>query len=129
MSLSYTASTQADHVRIDMAGTSSMEEIVPVLEEAFARAAKDGVDALLLDVRQLTGQPPTLTERFALANKVSELQAARHPRIRFALLGHEPMIHPERFGEIVATNRGAVVKVFTDESLALGWLLGKSREP
>ena len=38
------------------------------------------------------------------------------------------MVHPERFGEIVATNRGAVMRVFTDEALALDWLLGKNRE-
>ena len=38
------------------------------------------------------------------------------------------MVHPERFGEIVATNRGAVMRVFTDEVLALDWLLGKNRE-
>ena len=50
------------------------------------------------------------------------------PRIRFAVLGNEPMVHPERFGEIVATNRGAVMRVFTDEALALEWLLGKNRE-
>ena len=51
-----------------------------------------------------------------------------NPRIRLAVLGNEPMVHPERFGEIVATNRGAVMRVFTDEALALEWLLGKNRE-
>jgi hypothetical protein len=44
------------------------------------------------------------------------------------LLGHEPMIHPERFGEIVATTRGADARVFTDEALALEWLLGIGAE-
>lgn len=50
-------------------------------------------------------------------------------RIRFALLGHEPMIHPERFGEIVATTRGADGRVFTNEASALEWLLVRNREP
>jgi hypothetical protein len=127
MSLSFTATTQADHVRIDVSGTYSPESVVLVFERAFQRAAEDGVDALLMDVRQVTGQPPTLAERYELANKVSELQAARQPRIRFAMLGHEPMIHAERFGEIIATNRGAVVKAFTEEPLALAWLLGSGR--
>jgi hypothetical protein len=124
VSLDFTATTHADHVRIDVTGTYSAESFVPLLERAFQRAADDGVDALLMDVRRVTGQPPTLAERYDLANKVSELQAARQPRIRFAMLGHEPMIHAERFGEIVATNRGAVVKAFTEEPLALAWLLG-----
>ena len=38
------------------------------------------------------------------------------------------MIHPERFGEIVATTRGADARVFTDEALALRWLLGPGAE-
>jgi len=37
------------------------------------------------------------------------------------------MIHRERFGEIVGTNRGAVARVFTDESEALEWLLAPSK--
>lgn len=35
------------------------------------------------------------------------------------------MIHPERFGEIVAANRGALARAFTDESAALEWLLAR----
>jgi hypothetical protein len=128
VSLSFTATTHADHVWIDVAGTFSPAALVPILERAFARAAEDGVSALMMDVRQVTGSPPTLAERYEIANRVSDLQSARQPRIRFAMLGHEPMIHAERFGEIVATNRGAEVKAFTDEAEARNWLLGKSRE-
>ena len=83
------------------------------------------IDALLIDVRNVTGREPTLTERYDQAVHVADLQAARTPRIRMALLGHEPMIHHERFGEVVAATRGAVARVFTDEGLALGWLLGR----
>jgi hypothetical protein len=57
------------------------------------------------------------------------LQAAFVPRIRVALLGHEPLIHPERFGEIVAARRGAVIRTFTDEDGALRWLLGGTAAP
>lgn len=39
--------------------------------------------------------------------------------------GREPMVHPQRFGEIVATNRGGLIRVFTDQALALNWLLQK----
>lgn len=46
-----------------------------------------------------------------------------------ALLGHEPMIHREQFGEVVATTRGAVARVFTDDSLALNWLLPRQKTP
>lgn len=59
--------------------------------------------------------------------RVAELQASRSPPIRFAMLGHEPMIHPQRFGQVVATNRGAVVGVLTDEAMALNWLVPKKK--
>jgi hypothetical protein len=32
------------------------------------------------------------------------------------------MIHPEHFGEVVARNRGADTRAFTDEAEALEWL-------
>jgi hypothetical protein len=34
------------------------------------------------------------------------------------------MIHPERFGELVARNRGADARVFTDEAAAREWAQG-----
>jgi hypothetical protein len=34
----------------------------------------------------------------------------------------EPMIHPDRFGELVARNRGADARVFTVEAEALAWV-------
>jgi hypothetical protein len=58
---------------------------------------------------------------------VADLQARHKPRIRLAVLGHEPYVHPQRFGEIVAANRGAIARVFTDEAEALKWLLPKSK--
>jgi hypothetical protein len=47
--------------------------------------------------------------------------------VRLAVLGNEPIIDPNRFGEIVATNRGANVKVFTDDPMALEWLLARPK--
>ena len=75
----------------------------------------------------MTGREPTLAERYDLAVRIADIQATQTPRIRMAVLGHEPMIHPERFGEIVATNRGALTRVFTDERAALEWLLTPAR--
>jgi hypothetical protein len=68
-----------------------------------------------------------MAERYELAVRVSDAQAAMKPRVRFALLGHEPMIHPERFGELVARNRGADARVFTDQDAALAWIRGRGQ--
>lgn len=100
-----------------------------IYERVFALAAESGREAVLVDIRQLTGPEPKMAERYEMAVKLAETQAARMPRIRFALLGHEPIIHPERFGEIVATRRGADARVFTEEALALEWLVGRKEGP
>ncbi len=119
------STTHADHVRVACTGRFAMDEVLAIFDQSFAHAAEAGREAVLVDARGITGREPTMAERYDLAVRVAEAQAARKPRIRFAVLGNEPMIHPERFGEIVATNRGAVVRVFTDETLAVEWLLGR----
>ncbi len=100
-----------------------------VAREAFVAASRAGRVAALVDVRQLEGPGPTMSERYDQAVKVAQVQSGITPRIRLALLGREPMVHPQRFGEIVATNRGALLRVFTDQALALEWLLAKPRTP
>ena len=71
---------------------------------------------VLVDVRGINGRVPTILDRFELGTHIAKNYLESEPRIRLAVLGHEPMIHPERFGELVARNRGADARVFTDEA-------------
>ncbi len=82
---------------------------------------------MLLDVRQVTGRVPGIIDRFEIGVRVAEHYLESDPRVRLALLGHEPMIHPERLGERVARNRGADARVFTDEAAALEWIARRPR--
>ena len=118
-----------DYLRLECSGTFSQEFALDVCERAFTLAAEAGRPAVLVDIRGVTGREPTMAERYQQAVCVADAQAATKPRIRLALLGFEPMIHPERFGEIVAANRGADIGVFTDEALAMEWLVGRQDEP
>jgi hypothetical protein len=43
------------------------------------------------------------------------------------VLGDEPIIHPDRFGELVARNRGAEARAFTAESEALEGVRARPR--
>ena len=128
MSVSFKSETRASYVRVEMGGDYSHAEILPLCARCFQVAAEAGRDALLVDARGITGREPTMTERYDWAVRIAEPQAQYEPRIRVALVGNEPLIHPERFGEIVARNRGADARAFTEESLALEWLLGKNHE-
>ena len=63
---------------------------------------------------------PTILDRFDMGVHIAELLLGVRSRGSASpSSGHEPMIHPDRFGEIVARNRGADARVFTDEAEAL----------
>jgi hypothetical protein len=80
---------------------------------------------VLVDVRQIQG-PISVIERFRysefMARQVAALGRQAGGPIRLAYLGHEPVLDAERFGVMVAYNRG--VRALATESLeeALGWL-------
>ena len=124
-----TVHEQPDHLRLIADCRYSLYESLRAFREAFTLAARAGRDAVLVDARAITGPVPTLGERYECGVFIADQQARQSPRIRFALLGHEPYVHPQRFGEIVATSRGAVARGFTDEKDALNWLLAAPRKP
>lgn len=113
------------HVEVTCAGLYSRTESLRVGEEAYREAARANRAAALVDVRKISGRVPGIFDRFEFGVHVAKNYRESDPRVRLAVLGHEPMIHPERFGELVARNRGADARVFTDEALALDWLLGR----
>lgn len=118
-----TVSVHPEHVELTCSGTYSRGEAFRVSELAYKEASSAGRRNVLIDVRGVNGRVPSIFERFDLGVHIAERHFGQQPRVRLALLGHEPMIHPERFGEIVARNRGADARVFTDESEARKWLL------
>ena len=112
----------AHYVELACSGKFSRAEAFRVGEQAFREAADAGRRSVLIDVRGVNGRVPTILDRFDMGVHVASLNLEHKPRVRIALLGHEPMIHPERFGEIVARNRGADARVFTIEADAIDWL-------
>lgn len=127
MTIRFEAREHPEYLELACFGTYAHEAQIRIAEEGLRRAAEAGRTALLIDIRGVTGRAPTMSERYDQAVKVADLQSRMTPRIRMAVIGHEPMVHPQRFGEIVATNRGAMLRVFTDEGLALEWLLSKAK--
>jgi hypothetical protein len=112
----------AQHVELACSGRYSRAEAFRIGDLAFQEAAGAGRRSVLVDVRGVDGRIPTILDRFDFAVRVAARHLEQKPRVRLAVLGHEPMIHPDRFGEIVARNRGADARVFTIETEALDWL-------
>lgn len=122
-----TSRVHPEYLEIACAGLYSRAESLRLSRTAYREAAVAARDSVLLDVRQVTGRVPGIIDRFEIGVRVAEHYLESDPRVRLALLGHEPMIHPERFGELVARNRGADARVFTDEAAALEWIARRPR--
>jgi hypothetical protein len=112
-----------EYVELACAGLFSRSEAFRVNDEAFRCAAAENRRNILIDARRVVGKLPTILDRYDIGVNLANSYLEQLPRVRLALLGHEPMIHPDRFGEIVARNRGADARVFTDEAEALKWLV------
>lgn len=124
MSISFEFKVHAGYVELDCTGTYTLESVLQLYAQAFEIAAREGRGAVLVDARQVTGNPPTLMDRFRQGTHVAELQAGPGLRIRLAVVGNEPMIHPQRIGEMVARSRGALARAFTDLDEAIAWVGG-----
>ena len=87
--------------------------------EAAAQACRDGgtgrlfVDATAYDV------VPTILERYELASHAVKISAG----LRVAVLISQAFLDPNKFGIMVAQNRGLTVDAFTDRQEAVDWLL------
>lgn len=123
MTIHYHESSHAGYLELACTAEYAPDLPMTIAEEGLRRAAAAGQHALLLDIRNVAGRAPTLSERFEQAVQFADIQSRVAPHIRVALLGNEPMVHPQRFGEIVATDHGGLIRVFTDRGLALDWLL------
>ena len=122
-------SVHPDYVEVTCTGLYSRKESLRVGREAYRAAARADRAAVLVDVRKISGRVPTLFDRFDFGVHIAKNYQESDPRIRLAVLGHEPMIHPERFGELVARNRGADARVFTEEGPAREWVQAHARRP
>ena len=124
MSIEYESRVHAGHVVLECTGTYTFESSLQIFSQAIEIAMHEGRGAVLVDVRQLTGAPPTLFDRYRQVGHIAKLQSGPGPRIRVAVFGHVPMIHPQRFGDVIALSRGALARAFTELDEAMAWING-----
>lgn len=109
-------------MRVRYRGPFEVDAAYGVCSTAFALAASQGSNAILIDGLGVRGTPPTTMELFKLGKHVSDLRARFGRSVRIAVVGDLAKIDPQNFGETVARNRGANLKVFTDMENAIRWL-------
>jgi hypothetical protein len=111
------------YVLLHCRGTFTLESALEVFERALESAEREGVGAVLVDAREVGGGPPSTTDRYELGKYIAEHGGGT----RVAVVGSELLIDPARFGELVAVNRGAAGKAFTELTDAVAWL-GQDRD-
>jgi len=126
MSLRVDFETHKNYLRAIVSGEYNLRGAQDVYDQAIKIAVAGGQSRLLLDASRVTGAP-TQDERYMLGLFVAAEQrilASKTPPadVQVAVYGRQPLIDPERFGETVAVNRGAKVKVSERLEEALSWL-------
>jgi hypothetical protein len=127
MDMSVSIGAGSGLLRVMVTGEFALEEAQRTFLEILDAVARHHTDKILLDGRELTGEPTTI-QRFlfsafaaqAVVRYSREHRASR--ALQFAYVLQEPVLDPQRFGETVAVNRGMWVKVFDNPEDALGWL-------
>ena len=114
------------YLRAIVSGDYNLRAAQDIYDQAIKIAVAGGQTRILIDASRVTGTP-TQDERYMLGLFVAAEQrilASRTPpaEVQVAVYGRQPLIDPERFGETVAINRGAKVKVSERLDEALLWL-------
>lgn len=121
----YTTSVNSDqhYLLVTIEGWYSLSNALAFFKYALDQTLIHEKRSLLIDVNKLEGTIP-LTDRFIFSETLSGyfIQKAVGKINRVAVVGKEPIVDPERFGETVARNRGLNVYVFTDSQQAVQWL-------
>jgi len=110
------------YAHVFCSGEFTFDFFVEMLESAFGIAADSHRQAVLVDIRELKGEQPTVGERYDCGVRIAELQRGIGKGILMAFVGHEPLIDPERLAEIVAKSHGAFLGVFTEIDEATAWI-------
>ena len=114
------------YLRATLSGAYNLRESQDLYDQIVKAAVAAGLTSVLVDASGVTGAP-TQDERYMLGLFVAAEQrilAAKTPpvEVRVAFYGRPPLVDPNRFGETVAINRGAKIKVSERLDEALAWL-------
>jgi hypothetical protein len=119
-------SAESGCLRVEATGTFSLAEAKRKFLEVLGAVERHKVGKVLFDGRGLKGNPGTI-ERFcygAFAARGAAEYAVRNrcASPEFAYVLQVPVLDPDRFGEVVAVNRGLRVRTFDNLDDACGWL-------
>lgn len=98
----------------------TLDEGLALLTRATEYARSLGLRELLLNAVGLTGyQQPSVLDRYEFISNLANIAAGS---LRIAIVIPAEVIDPQRFGTLVAGNRGLHANVFASDEAAVAWL-------
>jgi hypothetical protein len=116
-------SVQNDFLLIFAGGNYSLLKAKNLFKLAIDNALLHNKSKILIDVTDVVGNI-SFIDRFEYSEFLAKYRAehALTKVNRIAVVGQEPIVHKNKFGETIAVNRGTDVRVFTDMGKASIWL-------
>ena len=123
--LKYSSVVKDDYLCVTVSGDFSLDEAKKMYTEILEILLDKKLLKLFFNVCKVKGKVTTM-DRYDFGEWAA-LESIKYMgkglvRIAVAFYGIEPIIDPERFGELVARNRGLNIKVTTDKDEALQFL-------
>jgi len=106
------------YLEAQLRGRFSIARFKEQMEASLAACKAREISLLLFDFTQIEGSVTTM-DRFEMG--AHGARVALH--LKIACYSRPDLIDPQRFGVMVARNRGLKVEVFADRSEAVAWLL------
>lgn len=116
----YTFEDESRFVRVRFTGLWPIPKISPVIPRILDECKARNQDLMLIDFSVVENKKLSLAERFRLG--LSALDFAGKLR-KIAVLGRPDLLDRQRFGELVARNRGINIRAFSTLDEATQWLL------
>jgi hypothetical protein len=108
-------------------GETDLAGAVDMVDAAIQTCRRDGIAGFIANTYGLTGfECCNAVDRFYL---ISRWAATSGSRVVLCMVVPKEMIDREKFGVLIASNRGMESNVFADENEALGWLGSLERVP
>ena len=123
--LKYLFEIKDNYLSVSVSGHFSLADSMKMYTEALGILVDKNLSKLFFDVRKVKGKVTTMDRyylgEFAALESIKYIEKGLH-FYAVTFYGIEPIIDSERFGELVAKNRGLNLKVTSHKNEALQFL-------
>jgi hypothetical protein len=108
------------YASFDPVGQTPLPSLIALLKRVMTNCQENRVSRLQVNLTRLTHHWLTTPDRYFLAEGLARFWDRS---IKLSLICRTDQIDPQRFGQLVASNRGLNISIFTSEEDGLAWLL------